>query len=271
MYNNTFLLEDMKRLITVIAMIALTGCGKRDDAPVVYTQQDGKKTGAITELDGKVSYQVMGEDNVAPQAQALHQRARVKGQSGDYDGAIALLGEAIVAQPNWPYPHYDMAFTYLLKGDSANALSKYQDVARLAPKGFFTTKTAVWCLEKEKQGTFPAGTYLAYVSLEWTDPNQKAQLVNELATRLPTFTPIWKEKALLADDYAERLRLLDHALSMDADDETYGFLILNKAVTLQQTGQPSAAKALLTILMEGNRTTHSSQNLAREIMKTMKD
>ena len=60
------LLKNMKKLITVVAMLALAGCGKRDDNSIVYTQQDGSQTEEITQVDGKVSYQAIALTGIEP-------------------------------------------------------------------------------------------------------------------------------------------------------------------------------------------------------------
>ena len=43
------------------------------------------------------------------------------GGAGDYKKAITLLERASSVAPEWPYPVYDMAFTYLLMKDAENA------------------------------------------------------------------------------------------------------------------------------------------------------
>ena len=53
--------------------------------------------------------------------------------------------------PDWPYPVYDAAFTYLLQGDSLKAEERYAEVDRMAPRGFFTAKTSLDCLRRDRK------------------------------------------------------------------------------------------------------------------------
>lgn len=97
-----------------------------------YISQSGEVSSDITSLDdGVYSYELYSTGDVPAEAKALHEEARTKGQAGDYEVALTLFTKAIAIAPDWPYPHYDMAFAYLLKGDSASALSKYQEVDSL--------------------------------------------------------------------------------------------------------------------------------------------
>src|SRR5688572_1777164 len=145
-----------------------------DQTRVVYTTEKGKKTSDITSIkNGTVKYEVLDKGIIPEKAKQLHAEARAKGEAGDYIGALKLLTEAIALAPDWAYPHYDMAFTYLIQGNSGRALEKYKDADRLAPEGFFTTKTAIWSLEREEQGLIPANTYIEYASLEWAEEEKK--------------------------------------------------------------------------------------------------
>ena len=109
------------------------------------------------------------------EAESFHNQARQAGGAGDYKKAITLLERASNLAPAWPYPIYDMAFTCLLMEDTENARKRYRKVVALAPRGFFTAITALDALDREAKGDLPAGTYLAYLSLEWVDdPVKKA-------------------------------------------------------------------------------------------------
>src|SRR5262249_59470647 len=97
-----------------------------------------------------------------------------------------------------------MAFTYLLMKDAENARKHYRKAVELAPRGFFTAITALDTLEREAKGDLPAGTYLAYLSLEWVDdPGKKAAAVAQLVKQAPRFAPAWKEQAMQAGARAQ--------------------------------------------------------------------
>jgi len=119
----------------------------------------------------------MSNQIIDPAAKALHIEARELGQYGKYDLCIDKLEKAIKIEPTWAYPIYDLAYTYLLKGDFDSALKFYKKTDDLEPQGFFTTKTALYSLEGEKSGKFPKGLYIAYMQIEWThDINEKFEI-----------------------------------------------------------------------------------------------
>lgn len=207
---------------------------------------------------------------VPGEAARLHERARQSGAAGDYDGAIKLLQQAQAIAPDWPYPTYDMAYTYLLMKDFDNARKYYEQTVRLAPRGFFTAITALDTLNREAEGELPAGTYAAYLSVEWiTDPEQKRALVTAMTERLPGFAPAWKDYALLCDDPAERIDALEKGLASKPDQETKGILQLNLALALDQQGRTRDAVTILEGMIQDPATTHSNLALAKNIMPTL--
>ncbi len=157
---------------------------------LVFRAADGR-TLTLEDLRGltaKVRYEIVGETSVPAEAEALHQQARQAGGAGDYRRALALLERASHVAPQWPYPVYDMAFTYLLLKDVASARQHYRKTIELAPRRFFTALTALDALDREASGELPPGTYLAYMSLEWLDdPGKKADAIRQLVERVPTF------------------------------------------------------------------------------------
>lgn len=203
-------------------------------------------------------------------AKKLHEEARVLGQSGQYDESIRKLEAAMDLEPTWAYPVYDLAFTYLLKGDSAKALQFYQKTDELQPKGFFTTKTALYTLEGEKAGKFPSGLYMAYLQIEWTeDANEKFQIVRTITDHVPDFAPAWKELANFVDDNIQRLNVIDTGLSKTPDAETLGILLINKAIILDDSGKKEEAKKILGELIFSTATTMSNVELAKFALKSI--
>jgi tetratricopeptide (TPR) repeat protein len=247
------------------------GCGrKNDNERVEFTRANGEKVSDLRKVDGgRVDYQVLGGEPVPAEAQRLHNDARKKGEAGDYQSALALLRQATKVAPDWPYPYYDMAFTYLLQGDQSNAFWYYKETDRREPKGFFTTKTALWTLEREEKGIFPKGTYLAYVSLEWTEPKKRGEMIGQMITNLPVFAPAWKERALLVED-KESSAWFDKALSLEPDLETYGICMLNKAAILEHEGKTSEAMQMVEKLLQDDTSTIGTKAVAREFLKKFK-
>jgi len=258
----------MKRKAILLAGL-LAGCSRSDNS-VVFTKESGEKTKDVTKLDGDASYEIVGGRPVPPKAKGLHGQARAKGAAGDFDGAIKLLNEASAFAPDWPYPAYDLAYTYLLKGENDKAFEQYRKVDTLEPRGFFTAKTALWTLQRERSGQFPVGTYLAYLSLESAPKADKANLVREMTIRLPAFTPAWKERAYLTEDKTEKKVYVDQGLAMESDAETHGILLLNKAASLHDEGKTSEARSMLETAITNRTSTLATVSLAKEFLKKVK-
>ncbi len=87
--------------------------------------------------------------------------------------AIEKLKKANELAPNWAYPVYDLAYTYLLMQDFPNALKYYARTDNRKPRGFFTAKTAHWSLKKEKEGAFQEGLYFNYMQIEWVNTDEE--------------------------------------------------------------------------------------------------
>ena len=100
--------------------------GVGSDEEVVFRMRDGRiLTREFLEAKKKSKvYEKLGAEKVPAQAFSLHQQAREAGSKGEYEAALAFLEEARKLAPDWPYPIYDAAYTYLLMGDSHNALEK---------------------------------------------------------------------------------------------------------------------------------------------------
>jgi tetratricopeptide (TPR) repeat protein len=215
-------------------------------------------------LSGPFQYEILGKSNVPAEAESLHKQARLAGEAGDYKNAIALLKRASNLAPAWPYPVYDMAFTYLLMKDAENAREHYRKTVELAPRGFFTAITALDALDREAKGDLPAGTYLAYVSLEWMDDaGKKADAIRQLVKRLPGFAPVWKEQVILADTDAEKLAAIEKGLAANPDGETKGILLINKALVLDRSGDRDGAIRLLGELALDPAATYATEHLAK--------
>lgn len=209
----------------------------------------------------------MNDDPIPAEANALHQKARQLGSSGDYVAAINTLDEAQALAPNWPYPTYDKAFTYLLMNDFANARDNYQKTVDLSPRGFFTAITALDTLQREKSGELPEGTYAAYMALEWmSDPEQKARIVSQMVDNFPTFAPAWKDFALQCDDDAEKLAAIEKGLAANPDLETKGMLLINKALAFNNQGDAKTAKSILGDLASDPDTTFANEHLAKQTL-----
>lgn len=272
----------MRLVITHLLLPAIlavfAGCNRHQgetpkESPVVIFRGADGRTLTMDELRGLTGafrYEIVGKANVPADAESLHKQARQAGESGDYKKAITLLEQASKLAPQWPYPVYDMAYTYLLMKDTENARKHYRKTVELAPRGFFTAITALDALVREEKGDLPAGTYFAYLTLEWMDdPGKKAETVRQLVKRVPAFAPGWKELAVLSDDDAQKLKAIEKGLAANPDAETKGILQINKALILDRKGDYDGAVRWLGELALDPASTYATEHLAKVTLASM--
>ena len=226
----------------------------------------------LENITGQVNYELLDKKTVSPAAAALHQEARVLGQAGKYDMSIMKLEQAMTLEPDWAYPVYDLAYTYLLKGDFVNALKYYKQTNALRPQGFFTVKTALYTLEGEEKGIFPKGMYLGYLQIEWANTDgEKLELAKTITEKISDFAPAWKELAILQTNNAEKEKAIEQGLSKNPDADTKGILLINKALLLNDQGKKAAAIQLLGDLIFSPDTTVGNVALAKFTLKSITD
>jgi tetratricopeptide (TPR) repeat protein len=205
--------------------------------------------------------------SVAPipeMAVLLHQQGREAGGSGDTARAIELFMEAHTLAPQWPYPLYDAAFTYLLNNDTEQAERYYAMVDALAPRGFFTSKTSLDIVRRERKGELFQGFARTFASLEWMpDPDEKRNVLEQITAKFPTFAPAWKELSSLLDDDDEKLQAITRGLAAHPDVETKGILTINKALILSRKNEYDEAVRLLGDLILDSNTTLGSLAMAK--------
>lgn len=225
---------------------------------IVFKDSNGN---TLTEADlreatGIVKWELVGRDNVSEAAIKLHQKGREIGSRGNHNEALQLFKEASTLAPDWPYPVYDAAFTYLMQGDAKTALEYYELVDSLAPRGYFTVKTAIHTLRGENAGLYPKGLYLSYIQLEWwTDPIQKKKKVMSIIEVAPDYAPAWKELAVLEADDKKFINAIDKGLSLNPDLETKGNLLINKAIYFSNSNRLDESKEILGKLIMDRKTT----------------
>lgn len=218
----------------------------------------------------KFDWAVVGSENISERARELHDAGREEGKKGNYARALELFKQASDEAPAWPYPVYDAAFTCLLQGDAENADRFYQQVDKMAPHGFFTAKTAVDCLRRERAGDVIPGTYKAFVALEWMDNEQKKRAVLEqIVKTCPKFPPAWKELAVLRQGDPAKLDAMEHGLSQNPDGETKGILLINKAIILERQGKRDAAIQMLGDLALDPESTLATESLAKFTLRNL--
>lgn len=165
--------------------------------------------------------------------------------------------------PEWPYPPYDLAFTYLLDGQLERAETWYALVDQLAPRGFFTAKTSLDIIRRERRGELYPGFAKQFALLEWQPDDQRIAMYRQITERFPDFAPAWKQLVYLLDDDVEELAAADRGLAAKPDDETYGMLILNKALVLGRLGRAPEGLQLIRDLLVDPRCTQAVEAMAK--------
>jgi tetratricopeptide (TPR) repeat protein len=218
-----------------------------DPPGLIFRDENGRM---LTKSDlqaatGRVDWSLVGGDHVPDAAAALFDQAREAGEKGDYAKAVELFGKTHDAAPAWPYPLYELAYTYELMDQPAKALPVYEQVVALAPRGFFTALTSVDCLRRESAKEWPAGTCKRFAMLEFADPAKRTSELQAIVAAAPSMAAAWKELALDLDDDTQRIAMLDKALANKPDPETRGVALSNKALALDRLGKRAEAIRIL--------------------------
>ncbi len=268
-------------LATVAITVAACGGGERSTANpegesmtarLIFKDATGREltTDDIKDLkgaSGSMGWEVIGAEAIPPEAERLHAEAREAGGRGDYSRALVLLEQAHRLAPDWPYPIYDSAFTYLLQNNVTKAEEYYAQVDRMAPRGYFTAKTSLDCLRRERAGAVPAGFCKAFALLELSDDNaNKRALLEGIVEKYPTFPPAWWRLSGLLDDADARLRAIARGLAHDPDPETKGMLLINRALVLHGRGDRDGAVSLLGELALDPQSTLGTEMLAKNLL-----
>jgi tetratricopeptide (TPR) repeat protein len=232
---------------------------------VVFTDAAGRQltTGDLEGFTGRVRWEMAGGDPVPAQAAALLEQARAAGGQGDYALALTLLDQARAAAPGWPYPVYDAAYIHLLHGDAATAEQLYALVDTMAPRGFYSCKTSLDCLRRERAGGLFAGFCQAYAALEWLDPAWKKTILERIVARYPSFALAWSDLADLATSDDARLDAIEQGLRGDPDRDTRARLLISKASLLSRRGDRDTAIAILGDLALSPESGLLAEHLAK--------
>ncbi len=271
------------RLAVPVALGLFVGaCSKKASPPppdrntpaagsLVLRGDDGGEL-KVDDLDGvtgKVDWAIVGAATVPAEARALHDQGRAAGGKGEYPKSIELLRAASEKAPDWPYPVYDLAYTYQLQGDDVKAEETYLRVEKLAPRGFFTAKTSLDCLRRQRAGTLPTGFCKSFALLEFMEPAQQKEALQGIVEKLPIYAPAWKDLASLLDDDAAKLRAIEQGLAHDPDGETKGVLLVNQALLLDRRGQHDAAVKILVDLALDPNATQASEATAKFALRNL--
>lgn len=242
----------MKTIIRILAFLVLISCiqSKEKGSQLEFFDQKGEKVelSEIGESDSVYNFNLnfTGDLEIPYEADKLHKEARIYGSNGQYEKAIQNLLKAHELAPSWPFPVYDLGFTYLLMQNYSEALKYYEKTVELAPKGFYTAKTAYWCLAKESEGEFPQGLFINYMQIEWAPSNDaKIEIAEQIVNSFPNYAPAWNVLGGKLPDISRRMEAIKKGLELDSDIETKANLLINKALVLSLMGKASEAKQIL--------------------------
>lgn len=246
---------------------------ENDNSKELIFKDDKGNTISLSDLQGvtgRYNWQIISNEKIPDNAIKLHQEARQLGGQGNYDEGILKLKAANQIAPDWAYPVYDLAYTYLLKKDFENALKYYKITDQLEPTGFFTAKTAYWSLKKEAEGIFPKGMYLAYMQIEWQNSEEeKLRIANAILEKYPNYAPAWKEIAAQADDKNQRLEAVKKGLELNPDLETKGMLLINQALIYDVQNDSESAKEILGKLIFDKESTVANIEMAKFVLHSI--
>jgi hypothetical protein len=139
----------------------------------------------------------------------------------------------------------------------------YERVDQMAPRGYFTCKTSLDTLRRERAGELFPGFAKDYAAIEWMNIAGKQRVLPNIVRRFPGFAPAWKDLALVLDDDPSRLRAIQHGLDARPDPETRGVLLVNQAGILARRGERDTAIAILGELALAPDTTLAAEHLAK--------
>jgi tetratricopeptide (TPR) repeat protein len=257
----------LRVVILLITSIGFTSCKRQENEQALVIRDAQGRVQAPADLknaSGEYKFEIAGGTEPSAEAKRLHEMGRLAGQKGDYPKALELLAQASALAPAWPHPLYDRAYTHLLMKDYDGAREYYRKTLALSPRGFFTAITELDALEQESKGELPAGTYLEYLSVAWTnDPAKKLERLRGLTSRVPQFAPAWKTLSDFIDDDGEKLAVIERGLGANPDAETKGVLQINKALILDRRGEQATAIRMLEAIARDPKSTSASEKLAK--------
>ncbi|HEX7701002.1 MAG TPA: hypothetical protein VF403_09780, partial [Kofleriaceae bacterium] len=102
-----------------------------------------------------------------------------------------------------------------------------------------------------------------FALMEWQPDDRRIVMYRQITQQFPDFAPAWKELAYLLDDDLEELAAADRGLAANPDDETYGMLILNKALVLGRVGRAPEGLQIIRELLADPRCTQAVEAMAK--------
>jgi tetratricopeptide (TPR) repeat protein len=236
----------------------------QDDQGRVLTHDDLQRIGRTGDQDAPE------ETGIPEEARRLHQQGREAGGSGEYEAALKLFEQAHQLAPDWPYPLYDAAFTYLLNEDTARAEEYYARVDRMSPRGFFTAKAALDSLRREREGMIPKGSYRMLMLLEYEgNRGKKHSILKGILSESPKFPVAWKEMVTLLDKDEEKVQAVLEGLQHDPDPDTRGMLLITRALLVSEKDERNKAIEILGGVALDPESTIACERLAKMLLTNL--
>jgi len=213
---------------------------------VLFNEQGGQMTWEqFKSYTGRLRWELHTDKKVPEQARTLFENGRRAGAKGDYVTAIELFDAAHQNAPGWLYPIYEMASSYLLSGDLAEAEKHYHRVNTLAPYGFFNSPQAEKCLRLERKGEVARGTYQRLSLLARASRSTALLSVRGILAKTPGYAPGWERLSFFAEDSADIRDAIKKGLAADPDPYTRDMLHLRDAILTHNEGDTDQAIKML--------------------------
>ena len=177
---------------------------------------------------------------------------------GELAPAESTFDHAIRLRPDWPFPHYQRAWTRFAQQDSSGALEDFRATAARA-QPFFTVRREIRCLEDVASGVLSIDAYRAFCAVR-ERVREKPDAVDDTADRLladfPAFAPAHLMKAevrLLAGDGEGAREHARRALLHDPDPDTASAALFLEWNAARATGDEPALAAATERLVTAYR------------------
>ena len=114
----------MKKLVVLFLLGGLFVNASAFSEEVVFKDSSGRilTKRDLKGLSGTIDWEIRSDKAVPAEAMKLHEMGRIAGQKGESESALSYFQKASELAPDWPYPTYDAAFTYLLLNNFEKAL-----------------------------------------------------------------------------------------------------------------------------------------------------
>ena len=171
--------------------------------------------------------------------------------------------------PDWPYPVYDDAWSYLLEGRLQEAHDAYAKVNQMVPRGFFTALTAEDVLARSCGARRRRASTSNRCVWSGSRVTRNAGVCFEILTEsAPEMAlPVW-QLSKLEEDPNDRVSRIAAALELSADRQSRQMMAIDLAISHDLQGQTDEARELLKGLLDDPDLTLQAEAVGRMVLAT---